>query len=169
MILNIRKYGDPVLRKKAASITRVTAELRKLAADMVETMRKEPGVGLAAPQVGESIRLIVFEVPDLELGPIAYVNPEIVEKRGTVRAEEGCLSVPRISGEVTRYQWVKVKAQTLDGKEVLVEYADLAARVMQHEMDHLDGVLFVDRLNPIKRALIFNKLKKMSSYDYKIK
>lgn len=168
MILHIRKYGDPVLRKKAAPVTRVTPELRKLAGDMIETMRKEPGVGLAAPQVGESIRMIVFEVPDLHLGPTVYINPEIIEKRGTVKGEEGCLSIPEISGEVVRHQWVKVKARTLEGEEVTVEYAHLPARVMQHEIDHLDGVLFVDRLNPIKRALIYNKLKKLSSYDYKI-
>jgi peptide deformylase len=85
-----------------------------------------------------------------------------------VKGDEGCLSIPEINGEVSRHQWVKVKAQTLDGKEVTVEYEDLPARVMQHEMDHLDGVLFVDRLNPIKRALIYNKLKKLSSYDYTI-
>jgi peptide deformylase len=168
MILTIRKYGDPVLRKKAAAITRITPELTELARDMIETMREEPGVGLAAPQVGESIRLMVFEVPNLRLGPTAYINPEIIATRGMVKGDEGCLSIPEINGEVSRHQWVKVKAQTLDGKEVTVEYEDLPARVMQHEMDHLDGVLFVDRLNPIKRALIYNKLKKLSSYDYTI-
>lgn len=169
MSLEIRKYGDPVLRKKAEPLTVITDEIKKLAKEMIDTMRCEPGVGLAAPQVGESIRLIVFEVVDLEIGPFVYLNPEIVETKGAARGEEGCLSIPGITGEVVRSQWLKVKALTLDGKEKVFEYSDLPARVIQHEIDHLNGVLFVDKLNPIKRALIFNKLKKIKSTDYKIK
>lgn len=167
MSLEIRKYGDAVLRKKAEPLSVITDEIKRLAKEMIETMRREPGVGLAAPQVGESIRLIVVEVADMELGPFVFVNPEIVEMKGAAKGEEGCLSIPGITGEVVRSQWLKMKALTLHGKETVVEYSDLPARVIQHEIDHLNGVLFVDRLNPIKRALIFNKLKKMKSAGQK--
>ncbi|HRZ86930.1 MAG TPA: peptide deformylase, partial [bacterium] len=121
------------------------------------------------PQVGVSIRMIVFEVADLGLGPVAYVNPEIIEKSGEVASEEGCLSIPKISGDVVRHKRVTVKAMTLDGKEAVVSYEDLPSRVMQHEIDHLDGILFIDRLNPIKRALLRAKLKKISSTDYRLR
>ncbi|MFC2149100.1 peptide deformylase [Candidatus Auribacterota bacterium] len=169
MILDIIKYGNPVLRKKAERIEVIDEKIKRLAHDMIETMREEPGVGVAAPQVGEPVCLIVFEVAAMNIGPFVYVNPEIIEKKGCVKSEEGCLSVPEICEKVPRARYVKVKAKTLEGEDVVVEYSDLPAIVIQHEIDHINGILFIDYLNPIKRSFVLKKLKKLSSDDYKIK
>ena len=157
--LTVRKYGDPMLRRHAKPVSAVTPEIKAIIADMVETMYDEVGIGLAAPQVGISLRLIV--VADEEgRGTQTLVNPEVVEQGGTATAEEGCLSIPGIYAPVTRSEWVRVQAQDEEGRPLSIRAGGLRARVFQHEMDHLDGVLFVDRLEPVLRDRIKRKIKK---------
>lgn len=158
-VLKVRRYGDPVLRRRASAVESVTAEVLRLVADMTDTMYDEIGIGLAAPQVGHSLRLMV--VGDEEgRGVQALVNPVITESGGTVTAEEGCLSLPGIFADVTRAQWVKLEAHDLDGKPVAIAARGLRARVFQHEIDHLDGVLFIDRLDAVTRDRIKRRIKK---------
>ena len=142
-VLPITVLGAPVLRQTTVPITAVTDDLRALAADMFETMRAASGVGLAAPQVGRSVRLCVVEVGDVA---VTLFNPEIVEREGKIKWEEGCLSIPEIFGWVDRSAWVKVRALGVEGEPVEVEGNDLLAVCLQHEIDHLDGKLFVARL-----------------------
>jgi peptide deformylase len=158
-VLSVRKYGDPVLRRRAKPVEKVTPELRAIIADMIDTMYDEVGIGLAAPQVGISLRLMV--VGDEEgRGAQALVNPVIVEQGGTVTAEEGCLSIPGIFAQVTRSEWVRIEAQDEEGRPLSIRARGLRARVFQHEMDHLDGVLFIDRLEAVQRDRIKRKIKK---------
>jgi peptide deformylase len=158
-VLKVRRYGDPVLRRRAAAVGEVTPQIRRLVEDMTETMYDEVGIGLAAPQVGVSLRLLV--VGDEEgRGVQALVNPVITEQGGTVTAEEGCLSLPGIFAEVTRAQWVRLEAQDLEGRPLAMTARGLRARVFQHEIDHLDGVLFIDRLDPVTRDRIKRRIKK---------
>jgi peptide deformylase len=158
-VLKVRRYGDPVLRRRAAPVESVTPEIRRLAADMVDTMYDEVGIGLAAPQVGISMRLMV--VGDEEgRGVQVLVNPAITAQGGTVTAEEGCLSLPGIFAHVTRSEWVTLQAQDLEGQPVTMTARGLRARVFQHELDHLDGVLFIDRLEPVLRDRIKRRIKK---------
>lgn len=143
--------GHPVLRKRAKEVKRITPEIQALCADMLETMRAAPGVGLAANQVGELHRVVVIEVPEDEdelLGGKAFclVNPEIVGASGSQIGNEGCLSVPGYVGEVERYERVVVRALTAEGKRVKLSARGFVARVLQHEIDHLDGILYIDRL-----------------------
>jgi peptide deformylase len=157
--------GHPMLVKKAEPVERVDADILRLAGDMVETLHAAPGIGLAAPQVGVSKRLIVV---DLSVGEnqddlIVLVNPEIVGKEGEVTCEEGCLSVPDIREKVARPYRVTVKGFDLDGQTVEIDAEDLLARVLCHEIDHLDGILFVEKLSPLKRKLIRKKLKKTAA------
>jgi peptide deformylase len=158
-VLKVRKYGDPVLRRRAETVREVTPELRRLAEDMIETMYDEAGIGLAAPQIGESIRMMV--VGD-ERGrhPQALVNPVITEQGGAVTAEEGCLSIPGLFADVERAEWVQIEAQDLDGRPVSIRARGFHARVFQHEMDHLDGILFIDRLDAVTRDRIKRRIKK---------
>lgn len=154
--------GHPTLVKKAEPVERVDEEIVRLAGDMVETLHAAPGIGLAAPQVGESKRLIVV---DLSVGErkddlIVLVNPEIVAKEGKVLCEEGCLSVPDIREKVARPYRVTIRGLDLQGREIEVEGEDLLASVLCHEIDHLDGILFIDKLSALKRKLIRKKLKK---------
>lgn len=154
--------GHPTLAKKAEPVERVDEDVVRLARDMAETVHAAPGIGLAAPQIGVSRRLIVV---DLSVGEnkddlIALVNPEIVWEEGQVTCEEGCLSVPDIREKVTRPYRVTVRGLDLEGRPIEVEGEDLMARVLSHEIDHLDGILFVDKLSPLKRKLIRKKLKK---------
>ena len=158
-VLKVRKYGDPVLRRRAAEITEVTPELRKTIADMVETMYDEAGIGLAAPQVGVSLRLMVLG-HDARREPQALLNPAIVDRGGQVTAEEGCLSIPGVFAQVTRAEWVDVEATDVDGQPVKIHGKGLLARVLQHEIDHLDGVLFIDHLDPVTRDRIKRRIKK---------
>jgi peptide deformylase len=158
-VLKVRKYGDPVLRRRAADITEVTPELHDTIADMIETMYDEAGIGLAAPQVGISLRLMVIG-HDERREPRTLINPVIVGRGGEVTAEEGCLSIPGIFAPVTRSEWVDVEAKDVDGRPVKVHGRGLLARVLQHEMDHLDGVLFIDRLDPVTRDRIKRRIKK---------
>ena len=157
-VLNVRRYGDPILRQKAQPVEAVTPEIRKTLADMLETMYHQVGIGLAAPQVGISLRIIL--VDDGPRGPRVLINPLIVERRGVVRGEEGCLSIPGFFGEVERSEWVRVEALDAEGLSLAFEAKGLQARVIQHEMDHLDGVLFIDHLPPVTRDRIKKKIQK---------
>ena len=158
-VLKVRRYGDPVLRRRANPVDAVTPEIRRLVSDMIDTMYDEVGIGLAAPQVGASVRLLV--VGDEEgRGAQALVNPAITAQGGKVTAEEGCLSLPGIFAQVTRSEWVTLEAQDLDGRPIAITARGLRARVFQHEIDHLDGVLFIDRLEPVIRDRIKRRIKK---------
>lgn len=157
--MRVRKYGDPALRRRASEVGEITPEIRKLVDDMVETMYDEVGIGLAAPQVGVSLRLIVI-ADDASRQVRALVNPVIVDLDGERTAEEGCLSIPGIFAPVSRAVRVRVEARDLDGAPVMLEGRELLARVFQHEIDHLDGVLFIDRLDPMTRDRIKRKIKK---------
>jgi len=143
------QYGDAVLRRKARPVRRINAGIRELAGRMVETMYAANGVGLAAPQIGVDRRLVVIDVGD---GPVTLVNPRLIWSEGAARDVEGCLSVKGLIGDVERAERVRVRALDLDGKEVTVEGEGLLARVLQHELDHLDGVLFVDRATGVREA-----------------
>lgn len=143
-ILPIRMFGDPVLRERARPVEVFDDALRALAEDMIETMHQAPGVGLSAPQVGRSTRLIVFDVGE---GPRALANPTLSGFEGEQVGEEGCLSVPGIYAEVRRAHAVHCDAVDLEGNPVPLDAEELLARVLQHELDHLDGVLFIDRLD----------------------
>lgn len=147
-ILPIRKIGDPVLKETALPITKIDKEIKKLIQDMMETMAQAEGVGLAAPQVGKSIRLIVL---DLGEGPFEIINPVIVESEGEQIGPEGCLSVPDFYGEVSRFQKVTVEGINVKGKPIKITGEDLLARALQHEIDHLDGTLYVERASVLFR------------------
>jgi len=150
-LLDIVIEGDPVLRKKAVKVRRADEGIRKLADDMFETMLDAPGVGLAAPQIGKSIRLIVVHVPaDEEDGTPEQswklLNPEIIKSHGTQVGPEGCLSIPGWAGDVERAMHVTVKAIDMDNKPVRIKASGYTAVVLQHEIDHLDGIMFPDRI-----------------------
>jgi peptide deformylase len=160
--LEVRLLGDPVLRTEAAPVGSVDAELRSLAADMFETMYAEEGVGLAAPQVGILKRLIVIDPQSEDVTPFALVNPTIVELADeTERGEEGCLSVPGLKELVERPVRVVVEALDLEGQPIRIEAEGLLGRIMQHEVDHLDGILFLDRVSPLKRKMLLRKWEKV--------
>ena len=163
MIRKIRRYGDRVLSQPAAPVIHFDDDLRRLIDDMIETMYAAPGIGLAANQVGVAQRVFVV---DLSIGRssgdlIALANPEFVERDGMQLEEEGCLSVPGFNATVVRPSRVVVKGRDREGVERTVEGTGLLARAFQHEMDHLDGVLFVDRLRGIKREMIVRKVQKL--------
>lgn len=142
----IRLEGDPVLRDKAKPVPEITKNVLKLLDDMAETMHDAEGVGLAAPQVGISKRIIVMDCGD---GLIEMINPEILEKSGEQNGPEGCLSIPGLTAELKRANFVKAKGLNRHGEEIIVEGEGLLARCLQHEIDHLDGILFTDYLNPL--------------------
>ncbi len=161
----IRIIGDPVLNRKAEHVAAVDEEIVRLALDMVETVHAAPGIGLAAPQVGVGKRVIVV---DLSVGEDrgqlhVLVNPEIVAAEGEAVCEEGCLSVPDVREKVARPYRVRVRGLDLHGRPVEIEGEDLLARAFCHEIDHLDGILFVEKLSSLKRALIKKKLKKSAA------
>jgi peptide deformylase len=155
-ILDIRVLGDPILRQATTPVASVADELRQLANDMFATMYHARGIGLAAPQVGRTERLTVIDVDDQ---PLVLVNPQVVTASGRSKGEEGCLSIPDIYGDVERPREVTVRAQDLDGKIFEIEARDLLARCLQHEIDHLDGKLFIDYLSVLKRAAALAKWK----------
>ena len=161
MIREIRLLGDPVLREPAQPVPEITPELRALVEDMYETMYGAEGVGLAAPQIGLGIRVIVVDPQDEQTERFALFNPDVVAQSGeTAKSEEGCLSIPGIREIVERPETCVVEAIGLDGKPVRIEAQGLLARILQHEVDHLNGVLFLDRLSPIKRRMALSKWKK---------
>jgi len=161
--LPLRFYGDPVLRRKADAVPAVTDEVRALIESMFATMYTEEGVGLAAPQVGRSLRVFVVDVEDEDAPRVkqAFVNPTIVERSGEVVGEEGCLSIPGIRADVKRHARVVVEALDADGKPFRLEAEGLLARALQHENDHLDGIVFLDRLGPITRRLLEAKWRRV--------
>ncbi len=162
-ILPIKHYPDPVLKKIAEPVETIDAEFRKLAADMAETMYAAPGIGLAAPQVGVSKRLAVIDCAPSGEPPELFtlINPEIIEREGESCEEEGCLSVPAYYAKVDRSARVRVRYLNLDGETVESDADGLLAICIQHELDHLDGMLFVDRLSPLKKGIFRKKYKKM--------
>ncbi|MBI3128376.1 MAG: peptide deformylase [Candidatus Tectomicrobia bacterium] len=163
-VLTIRTYPDPALRKRCRPVKAVDAGLAALAADMAETLRAAPGVGLAAPQVGEDIRLIVV---DLSVGTDpaqlhVLMNPEVVSAEGEQMEEEGCLSLPGVHERVRRALRVRVRALNPRGEEILLDGQGVLARVLLHEMDHLEGKLILDHLNREKRDVLKKRLKRLS-------
>jgi len=162
-IYPIVKYGDPVLEKPATTITKFDAALAELAEDMFASMYAAQGVGLAAPQIGKSIRLAVVDVTGGKNAEakIVLVNPEVIHGEGEKREEEGCLSIPGFRGYVVRPQFVTVKAQDVNGKSFEIRGEDLLARAFCHEIDHLNGILFLQHLSMLKRDLIRRKIKKL--------
>jgi peptide deformylase len=162
-LLDILTYPDKRLRKKAAPVETVDAEVDKIIADMAETMYSAPGMGLAAVQVGIYKRIIIYDIsgPEAEPKLDVLINPVIVESEGTQLSEnEGCLSVPDFRSDVKRYARVKVEALDRHGRPVLIETDGLYAIVLQHEIDHLDGVLFIDKISALKREMYKRKVKK---------
>jgi len=162
MIYPILTFPEPVLKQKSAPVTIITDEVIQLAKDMAETMYDAPGVGLAAPQIGVLQRIIVIDVAGKNEPPqlITAINPVIIQSEGEVFEEEGCLSVPDFSANVKRHERVVVKALTLEGQERIWHADGLLAVAFQHEIDHLEGLLFVDRLSPLKRELFIKKARK---------
>jgi peptide deformylase len=162
-LYDIVKYGDPVLEKPSAAIKKFDAQLEELAEDMFASMYAAQGVGLAAPQIGKGIRLAVIDVttgknPEAK---IVLANPEIIHAEGEAREEEGCLSVPGFRGYVVRPQFVTVRAQNIKGETFEIRGENLLARAFCHEIDHLNGVLFLQHLSMLKRDLIRRKIKKL--------
>jgi peptide deformylase len=164
MVRKIFKYGEPVLERPAEPVAEFgTAEMRELIADMWETMYAAKGVGLAAPQIGLSKRISVIDtsVGEDESKKIVIINPEILTREGSQTGEEGCLSIPGFRDQVKRANRVTVRAQNEHGETVEIEGDELLARALQHEIDHLNGILFLNHLSPLKRDLIRRKIKKM--------
>jgi peptide deformylase len=157
-------YGNPVLRARSEEVTEFDPALQSFIDRMFEVMYEEGGVGLAAPQVGVNRRIMVLDVPlDDETSHVAaLVNPEILEHRGTQTGPEGCLSVPGLQEDVTRHDWLRVRGLDGNGEAVEFECRGLLSRAVQHEVDHLEGVLYVDRLNPVRRRLLAKKLKRIA-------
>jgi len=160
----VLKFPDKKLREISKPIVEITDEIRSLAQDMCNVMYDEPGIGLAAPQVGEAVRLVVVDTEwtqdDVERNPLVLVNPEITEREGEIIWTEGCLSVPDYEAEVERAARVRLVAQDLEGQPVDIVAEELQAVCFQHELDHLDGVLFIDRISRLKRNLYVKKRKK---------
>lgn len=158
-------YPESCLARKSVAIESITPEIRALAADMAETMYESEGIGLAAPQVGECLRLVVVDVsgPDKREDLRVLINPRIVSQEGKVVSDEGCLSVPRFRAEVARADKVTVLAQDLDGAETRIDADGILAICLQHEIDHLEGVLFIDRLSRLKRTLNEKKIRKLAA------
>ncbi|HJT82681.1 MAG TPA: peptide deformylase [Chthoniobacterales bacterium] len=178
MRLQILRFGSPVLRAKGRRIEQVDDRIRQLTADMLETMHAANGVGLAAQQVGEALQLAVVDVSNVEdrpstlklngettdpkaASPLVLINPDIELGLATSTGLEGCLSFPEITGEIERAETVRARAQTLDGSSIELEATGLLAVVLQHEIDHLNGILFIDRMNSAAKAALASRLKKM--------
>ncbi len=185
-LLEVLTYPNPILKRKSVKIEQVTPAIVKLAKDMLETMYEAPGVGLAAPQVGELVRMIVIDtrptdddgkpitegMTELEQKvsyPLILINPEVTKKEGKIKWEEGCLSVPGYVDGVERAKLIECRAWNEKGEEVVIKTDGLLAVCIQHEIDHLDGKLFIERLSTIKTAMIKNKIKKHGYPDKKDK
>ena len=160
----VLQFPDKRLRRISQPIEKITDEIRTLAADMLEVMYDEPGIGLAAPQVGEAVRLVVVDTDwreeNAERNPLVLVNPKIVSSEGTILWTEGCLSVPEFEAEVERFAKLRLEALDLDGRKLEIDAEGLQAVCFQHEIDHLDGVLFIDRISRLKRNLYVRKRRK---------
>jgi peptide deformylase len=163
--LPILEYPDPRLRIRAEPVTKVDAEIKQVAADLLETMYAAPGIGLAATQVDVHKRLIVLDISEERNRPYCLINPEIVAREGTINSEEGCLSVPGTFDNVDRARKIKVRALDTDGKPFELEAEDALAVCIQHEMDHLDGKIFVDYLSEMKRQRLKKKVLKKARLE----
>lgn len=167
-VLKIEMLGSEVLRRRAEEIPEIDDDLRKLIRDMFETMYDAEGIGLAGPQVGVDRRVIVVDVREEGTSPLALINPRIVESAAdTDKADEGCLSIPGVSGVVERPTGVVVEALSDSGEPVRIEAEGLLGRCLQHEVDHLDGVLFVDRLSPLKRNMVLKRYRALVAEEKK--
>ncbi len=163
MILPIVKIGHPTLRAKAKLITEINDEIKEVIDNMIETMDSFKGIGLAAPQIGISLSLIIADLTILEgEGQIIIINPKIIEYEGKEVGEEGCLSIPEINENVKRHKHILIEGLDEEGNPIRIEREDLMARVLQHEIDHLEGILFVDRISMVKKHLIKKKLKQIA-------
>jgi peptide deformylase len=178
MILPILQYGDPILRAKGKRIEKINDHIRDLIANMIETMHAASGVGLAAQQIGEALQLTVLDVSQVEdrpstlklngkdadpatSMPLVLINPEIEMGGATEAGTEGCLSFPEITGEIERAKSILARAQTLEAGRIEIEASGLLARAIQHEVDHLNGILFIDRMNSAAKAALSSRLKRM--------
>lgn len=164
-LLNIVKYPNPILKRPSLDVENVDEEIDAFIDDMVETMYEAKGAGLAAPQVGRSIRLAVIDCPDSEdyvrgKNLIVLINPEIIEKYGNTTSQEGCLSLPDFTAEVLRYERVVVKALNRKMEDIVIETEGLLAIALQHEIDHLSGKLLIDHLSRLKRDIVIRRFKK---------
>ncbi len=178
MRLSILQYGDPILRAKGKPIDKIENRIRELAQNMIETMRGANGIGLAGQQVGEPLQLTVLDISQVEdrpstmklngaevdpeaAMPLVLINPLITRSEGSAIGTEGCLSFPEITGEIERAESVTVRAQTLENKAVEIEATGLLARALQHESDHLNGILFIDRMSSAAKATLSSRLKRL--------
>ena len=178
MILSISQYGDPILRLKGKRIEKIDDHIRELAANMIETMHAANGVGLAAQQVGEPLQLTVLDVSQVEdrpstmklngkdvdpktAMPVVLINPEIEIGGATEIGTEGCLSFPEITGQIERAKSIIARAQTVEGDTIAIQASGLLARAIQHEVDHLNGILFIDRMNSAAKAALSSRLKRL--------
>ena len=168
--LRIIKYGNPILRMKAGRVDRIDDSIRKLTDDMILTMQWDGGIGLAAPQVAESIALLVVDhsLIDEDGEPTAYINPEVIDSEGEAVMEEGCLSIPDIREDVKRPEIITVCYQNIDGEQREERFDGLLARILQHEIDHLNGVLFVDRVSPLKKQLLKKELRAIADEEMSV-
>ena len=158
----VRLLGDPILRESALPVEELDGEIRTLIADMFDTMYAEEGVGLAAPQVGVGLRVIVVDPREPEVPPFALINPEVVETAGELeKGEEGCLSIPGLKELVERPAQVVVTGMDEAGAQVRLEAEGLLARILQHEVDHVNGILFIDRVSPLKRVMLLRRWQKV--------
>ncbi|MFB3118023.1 MAG: peptide deformylase [Myxococcota bacterium] len=161
----VLKFPDRRLQEISTPIEKITDEIRELSGDLLAVMYDEPGIGLAAPQVGETVRLIVVDTEwtadGAEQNPLVLVNPEIVESSGKIVWTEGCLSVPDFEADVERASHVKLRASNLEGEDLEIDASELQAVCFQHEIDHLDGILFIDRISRLKRNLYTQRRKKL--------
>ena len=170
MELKLRYYGDPILRERVAPVERFDAELAEEASAMIDTMVRERGIGLAGPQVGLRKRLIIAlqmeDTDDSDAEPLVLVNPEVIERsRETWVLEEGCLSIPGVNGDVTRAVTARVRYESLGGVENVVEATGMFARILLHEIDHLNGRLFIDYLSPAAKSLLKPRLRAIAERD----
>ena len=178
MRLSILQYGNPVLRAKGKQIDKIDNRIRELAQNMIETMHAANGIGLAAQQVGEALQLTVLDISQIEdrpstmklngedvdpkaAMPLVLINPQITRSEGSAIGTEGCLSFPEITGEIERAESVSVRAETLENKTIEIDATGLLARALQHEADHLNGILFIDRMNSAAKASLSSRLKRL--------
>jgi len=164
-VRDIRILGDSALRVRCDEVPSIDDEIRQLVDDLTQTMYAADGIGLAAPQVGIPLRVFVYDVREPDIEPGVVINPRIVEAGGTIRDTEGCLSIPGLNETVERYAEVVVEGLDREGREIRIEARDLLSRCLQHENDHLDGILFIDRLSPLKRRLLLGKWAKMDESE----
>ncbi len=165
--LRVIKYGNPILRLKAKLIENIDSDVKQLADDMISIMQEEEGIGLAAPQVAQSISLLVIDMSliDEDGEPTAFINPEILGSEGEFVFEEGCLSLPDIREDVKRPESITLRYQNIEGHVFEKRFDELLARVLQHEIDHLNGILFIDRISSLKKKLFSKKLKEIAAEE----